>query len=205
MGRSPHLRLTGLVLAGGMGRRMGGVDKALLPLHGRPLLAHVVERLRPQVSELLVNANGDPARFPGFGDRVIADVIGDHPGPLAGLHAGLVQAKHPWVLSVPCDSPRLPLDLGARLAQAVHASNAELAVARSGGRVHPVFCLVSAALAEPLRDYLEGGGRAVLKWIETRCFVVVEFDDADAFTNVNTPEDLARLDADARDTDSDRT
>lgn len=193
MDRPPPMRLTGLVLAGGMGRRMGGVDKALLPLNGRPLLAHVIDRLRPQVNELLVNANGDPARFAGFGDRVIADVVGDHPGPLAGLHAGLIHAMHPWVLSVPCDSPRLPLELGTRLAQAIRESGAEVAVARAGGRVHPVFGLLSMALADPLRHYLDGGGRAVMRWIETRRFVVVDFEDADAFTNVNTPEDLARL------------
>lgn len=193
MGGSPLMRLTGLVLAGGMGRRMGGIDKALVPLNGRALLAHVVERLRPQVSELLVNANGDPARFAGFGDRVIEDVIGDRPGPLAGLHAGLIHARHPWVLSVPCDSPRLPLDLGARLGQSIQESGAEIAVARSGGRVHPVFGLLSATLADPLRDYLEAGGRAVMGWLETRRFVIVDFDDAGAFTNVNTPEDLACL------------
>jgi molybdopterin-guanine dinucleotide biosynthesis protein A len=198
MDRPPPIRLTGLVLAGGMGRRMGGVDKALVPLDGRPLLAHVIERLRPQVSQLLVNANGDPARFAGFGDRVIADVVGDHPGPLAGLHAGLTHTKHPWVLSVPCDAPRLPLDLGARLTRAIQDSGAEIAVARAGGRVHPVFGLLSASLADPLRDYLDGGGRAVLGWIETRRSVVVDFDDADAFTNVNTAEDLACLERESR-------
>ena len=184
---------------------MGGVDKALVPLNGRPLLAHVVERLRPQVSELLVNANGDPARFQGFADRVIADVIGDLPGPLAGLHAGLVRATHPWLLSAPCDSPRLPLDLGARLAQAIRDSGAEIAVARAGGRVHPVVSLLSTALADRLRDYVDSGGRAVMGWVETRRFVVVDFEDADAFTNVNTPEDLASLEMESGDADGSGT
>lgn len=189
----PRLPLTGLVLAGGIGLRMGGVEKALLSLHGRPLLAHVVDRLRPQVDEILVNANGDAAQFSGFGDRVIRDEIDGRVGPLAGLHAGLMQAAHAWVLAVPCDAPRLPHDLGARLMQAIQAHGAELAVARAAGRLHPVFCLVSTALATPLRDYLAEGGRAVMGWIDTRRSVIVSFDDADAFTNVNTPEDLAAL------------
>ena len=185
--------ITGLVLAGGLARRMGGLAKALVPLRGRPLIAHVVERLRPQVQELLVNANTDEARLAAFGDRVVADEIAGRPGPLAGLHAGLVHAQHPWVLSVPCDSPNLPADLGARLMSAARHSDAEIAVASAGGRIHPVFCLVASALSQPLRDYLDTDRRAVMGWIETRRFVVVEFEDAEAFVNVNTPTDLARL------------
>jgi molybdopterin-guanine dinucleotide biosynthesis protein A len=187
--------ITGVVLAGGMGRRMGSVAKALLPLWGRPLIAHVVDRLRPQVRELLVNVNTDEAQYAAFGDRVIPDQIAGRPGPLAGLQAGLVQAHHPWVLAVPCDSPNAPSDLAERLMHAVRTTGAEIAVASAGGRIHPVFCLVSSALAQPLGDYLVGGGRAVMGWIETRRFVVVEFEDERAFVNVNTPLDLASLEA----------
>ena len=189
----PQSGLTGLVLAGGMGRRMGGVDKALLSLHGRPLLAHVVERLRPQVDEILINANGVDVRYAAFGERVVADEIGSRPGPLAGLHAGLVHSKHPWVLAVPCDAPCLAPDLGARLMRGIQHSDTEIVIARVGGRVQPVFCLVSAALANPLRDYLAGGGRAVMGWIETRRASIVDFYYVAAFTNVNTPEELASL------------
>lgn len=195
MSPPPRNPVTGVVLAGGLGRRMGGVAKALLPFRGRPLLAHVVERLRPQVQELLVNANGDEAQYAAFGDRVVPDEIAGRPGPLAGLHAGLFNGRHPWVLAVPCDSPYVPSDLGARLMEAVRNADAEIAVASAGGRVHPVFCLVSSALAQPLGDYLEAGGRAVMGWIETRRFVVVEFEDAAAFANVNTPTELADLEA----------
>jgi len=187
--------ITGVVLAGGMARRMGGVAKALLPLWGRTLFAHVVDRLRPQVQELLVNANTDEAQYAAFGGRVIPDEIAGRPGPLAGLHAGLVHAHHPWVLTVPCDSPNAPSDLAERLMHALRTADAEIAVASAGGRIHPVFCLVSSALAQPLGDYLAGGGRAVMGWIETRRFVVVEFEDERAFVNVNTPLDLASLDA----------
>jgi molybdenum cofactor guanylyltransferase len=197
--------VTGVVLAGGLARRMGGMAKALMPLQGRPLLAHVVDRLRPQVQELLVNANADAAQYASFGDRVIRDEIAGRPGPLAGLHAGLVNARHPWVLAVPCDSPYLPSDLGARLMEAATHADAEIAVASAGGRIHPVFCLVSVGLAQPLGDHLMAGGRAVMGWIETRRFVVVEFEDAEAFANVNTPMELANLEAAApaamRDTD----
>lgn len=195
MSNAPRYLVSGVVLAGGMARRMGGVAKALLLLRGRPLIAHVVDRLSPQVQELLVNANSDEAQYSAFCDRVIPDEIGDRPGPLAGLHAGLVHARHSWVLAVPCDSPNVPSDLAERLTEAVRNTDAEIAVASAGGRVHPVFCLVSSALAEPLRNYLVRGGRAVMGWIETRRFVVVEFDDERAFVNVNTPKDLADLEA----------
>lgn len=197
MSTAPRDPITGVVLAGGLGRRMGGVAKALLPLRGRPLIAHLVDRLRPQVQELLVNANADEARYAAFGDHVIPDEIAGRPGPLAGIHAGLVNARHPWVLAVPCDSPNVPLDLGARLMEAARNADTEIAVASAGGRVHPVFCLVSSALSQPLADYLVAGGRAVMGWIETRRFVVVEFDVAESFANVNTPMDLASLEADS--------
>jgi molybdopterin-guanine dinucleotide biosynthesis protein A len=187
--------LTGLVLAGGLGRRMGGGEKALVPLRGSALISHVIERLRPQVSEVLVNVNVPAERYSAFGDRIIADRIPNRPGPLAGLHAGLVEARHAWVLGVPCDAPLLPEDLADRLWTAMAKADAEIAVAHAEGRIHPVFCLLSTALAAPLARHLESGGRAVLGWMQSRRLVIADFDDARAFTNVNTPEDLAHLDA----------
>ena len=185
-----------MVLAGGLGRRMGGVEKGLIALRGRPLLAHVIDRLRPQVDELLLNANREIQRYEVFGLPVVGDVIEGCVGPLAGLHAGLVHATHDLVLSVPCDAPSLPGDLAPRLLARMESEGAELAIARSRGRIHPVFCLCRRALAADLEGYLEGGGRAVRTWVESRRHAIEDFDDEPAaFENINTIEDVRRLEA----------
>jgi molybdopterin-guanine dinucleotide biosynthesis protein A len=189
-------RITGVVLAGGLGRRMGGVEKGLIELCGRPLLAHVIERLRPQVDELLLNANREIQRYAAFGVPVVGDVIEGCVGPLAGLHAGLVRATHDLVLSVPCDAPSLPGDLASRLLARMETEDAELAIARSRGRMHPVFCLCRRALVEDLAGYLDAGGRAVRTWVESRRLAIEDFDDEPAaFENINTIEDVRRLEA----------
>jgi molybdopterin-guanine dinucleotide biosynthesis protein A len=189
-------RVTGVVLAGGLGRRMGGVEKGLIPLRGRPLLMHVIDRVRPQVDDLLLNANREVRRYEAFGLPVIGDAIDGLVGPLAGIHAGLVRATHDLVLSVPCDAPSLPDDLAHRLLARMEAADAEIAIARSRGRIHPVFCLCRRELAPELARYLESGGRAVLNWVESRRFAVEDFDDApEAFENINTPEDVDRLES----------
>ncbi len=182
--------VTGVVLAGGQGRRMGGVDKGLQLLHGRPMVAAVLERLAPQVDEVLINANQNPAEYGRFGYRVVPDAVGGFAGPLAGLHAGLSAAKHPLVLTVPCDSPFLPADLLARLRAALDAN--ELAVAKTGEQPHPVFALVRASVRANLEAFLAGGGRKIDAWYAALKVVEVPFDDeADAFRNINTPEELA--------------
>lgn len=184
--------VTGVVLAGGQGRRMGGVDKGLQALRGKPLVQWVIERLAPQVDEILVNANQNLDRYAGLGKRVVPDAIGGFAGPLAGLHAGLSAASHALVVTVPCDSPFLPLDLVARLRSALEAKQADVAVAKTGLQPHPVFSLVRRAVLPHLDRFLAGGGRKIDAWYATLAVVEVSFDDqADAFSNINTREELA--------------
>lgn len=186
-------RVTGLILAGGQGRRMGGVDKGLQPLRGRPLAAWVLERLAPQVTEVIINANQHQAEYARLGCRVVGDEIGGFAGPLAGLHAGLNANVHPFLVTVPCDSPFLPRDLVARLHAALVAHHADLAVAKTGDQPHPVFALVRETLAGHLAQFLGGGGRKIDAWYASLQVVEVPFDDeADAFSNINTPAELAQ-------------
>ena len=182
--------VTGVVLAGGQGRRMGGVDKGLQLLRGRPMVAAVLERLAPQVDEILINANQNLDAYGRFGHRVVPDAVGGFAGPLAGLHAGLCAARHPLVLTVPCDSPFLPADLLERLRGALE--DRDLAVARTGDQPHPVFALVRASVRANLEAFLAGGGRKIDAWYASLRVVEVPFDDeADAFRNINTREELA--------------
>ncbi|MBN8464404.1 MAG: molybdenum cofactor guanylyltransferase [Dechloromonas sp.] len=190
----PRGKITGVVLAGGLGRRLGGVDKGLQDLRGRPLVAHVIERFAPQVDELLINANRNRERYAAFGHRVVADLIPDFAGPLAGLHAALSAAAHPLVATAPCDSPFLPADLVSRLFSALTAANASLAVARTFDQPHPVFCLCQRGVLPHLSDFLAGGGRKVDRWYATLDVVEVAFDDeAEAFANINTREEIGRF------------
>jgi molybdopterin-guanine dinucleotide biosynthesis protein A len=187
----PAHAITGLVLAGGQGRRMGTVDKGLVPLDGQPMVARVLARLAPQVDDILINANQHAAEYAAFGHRVIADAIGGFAGPLAGLQVGLTHARHPLVATVPCDSPFLPPDLVARLAAAMASHDAELAVARTFDQPHPVFALVRRDVLPHLTRFLEGGGRKIDAWYATLRIVEVAFDDeADAFRNINTADEL---------------
>jgi len=182
-------RVTGIVLAGGRGSRMGGVDKGLQPLRGRPMAAWVLERLAPQVDEIVVNANQNLVVYAGFGYRVVADSLGGFAGPLAGLHAGLQAAAHPLAVTVPCDSPFLPLDLVPRLKEKL--ANNDLAVAKTGDQPHPVFALVRRSVLPHLERFLAGGGRKIDAWYATLAVVEVSFDDQpDAFRNINTLDEL---------------
>ncbi|MFZ1901184.1 MAG: molybdenum cofactor guanylyltransferase MobA [Azonexus sp.] len=193
MARPP---ITGVILAGGLGRRMGGVDKGLQLLNGRPLVSHVIERLAPQVDELLINANENGERYAAFGHRVVPDQIPDFAGPLAGVHAALSAAAYPLVATAPCDSPFLPADLVFRLFSALTATNANLAVARTFDQPHPVFCLCRRAVLPHLSEFLAGGGRKFESWYATLNIVEVPFDDeADAFENINTREELGRFES----------
>ena len=187
-------RITGVILAGGLGRRMGSLDKGLLALRGRPMVAWVIERFGPQVDELLINANQNGERYAAFGHRVVPDEIPDFAGPLAGLHAALSAAAHPLVATAPCDSPFLPADLISRLFQVLTATGADLAVARTFDQPHPVFCLCRRAVLPHLTEFLAGGGRKIDRWYATLKVVEVAFDDeADAFENINTREELGRF------------
>jgi molybdopterin-guanine dinucleotide biosynthesis protein A len=184
--------ITGIVLAGGQGRRMGNVDKGFVELDGRPLVAHVIARLAPQVATLVVNANRNAGRYAAFGYPVVADAIGGYAGPLAGLHAGLTAATTPFVATSPCDSPYLPGDLVARLARAFDVQAIDIAVARTFAQPHPVFALARRALLPHLAQFLERGGRKIDAWYASLSMAEVAFDDeADAFRNINTPAELA--------------
>ncbi len=192
--------VAGVLLAGGRATRMGGGDKSLHSLAGRPILAHVIERVRPQVSVLLLNANGDPARFQGFGLPVEGDVIEDFAGPLAGILTGLewAGAHAPgcrWVASFPTDAPFLPEDLVRRMVAAVGAEDAHIGCAASGGRTHPVVALWPVGLAGDLsRAMTEDGVRKIDRWTARYRVAYVEYaaEPVDPFFNVNRPGDLER-------------
>jgi molybdenum cofactor guanylyltransferase len=194
----PSPPVVGVLLAGGLSRRMGGGDKCLKPLGGRPMLAHVIARAAPQVQALVVNANGDPARFAGFGLPVVADVVEGFAGPLAGVLTGMEWARAhradcPWIATFATDAPFFPPDLVARLLAAA-GEGGPLACAASAGRAHPVFALWPTALAPDLRRALvEDGVRKVDAWTARHGLVDVAFaaEPHDPFFNVNTEEGLA--------------
>lgn len=186
--------ITGLVLAGGQGQRMGGQDKGLLNLGDRPLVAHVLARLRPQVADVIISANRHHERYAGFGVRVVSDALADYPGPLAGILAGLREASTPWLLVVPCDSPFIPDDLAATLLAASTDPEAIRMVHTPDGD-QPVFALIPCALAGSLADFLAAGERRILAWYANHGLCRVEYADEDAFMNVNTPEDRQQAEA----------
>ncbi|WP_322046202.1 molybdenum cofactor guanylyltransferase MobA [Paraburkholderia sp. J67] len=199
----PAADLTGLVLAGGRGQRMGGADKGLQRLHGQPLAAHVLARLAPQVGTLVISANRNHDVYASLGApwqaQVLADTLPDYPGPLAGLLAGLRAARTPWLLSAPCDSPWLPADLGLRLAEAAVANGAAIATAtttNAAGEVslHPVFALLHTSLADDLAAFLDAGERKVRAWYARHTAAEVDFADEGAFYNVNSLQELADFD-----------
>lgn len=190
-------QITGVVLAGGKGRRMSsdgaGVNKALTMFAGQPMVAHVIDRLGPQVGQLMLNINQDEQQFLQFGLPLVTDAVRGFAGPLAGLHAGLSHASTEWVITAPCDSPFVPTDLVARLATAAHEQQAQLAVVSTEGRSQPVFTLVHRALTDNLATFLADGGRKIDAWYAPLSVAIVPFENADAFRNINTPEDLARF------------
>jgi molybdopterin-guanine dinucleotide biosynthesis protein A len=186
--------VTGLLLAGGLGRRMGGADKGLVALNtldGRPMASWVLDRLRPQVGAVIINANRHLDEWQVYGDRVVSDEFGGFSGPLAGVHAGLLACSTSWLVSAPCDSPFLPLDLVSRLAEGIRHSGADLAVVRTDGQLQPVFALMRREVLASLEQFLQGGGRKIDRWFDALKTTVVDYDDSAAFANINTPEELA--------------
>lgn len=193
--------ITGLILSGGQGSRMGGANKALQLLHGRPLLAHVAGRLSPQVDELLISAaqtDAYPQFTAAFKARIITDEFADElagAGPLAGVHAGLKAARNELLATAPCDAPFLPADLVSRLAGTLITEAADLVVARTADGRHPVFALMRRSVLPVLSQYLASGRRKADGWYEGLKVIEVAFDDETAFTNINTHEELARWNA----------
>ena len=170
---------------------MGGVDKGLQPFRGKPLAQWAIERFAPQVDELIINANQNASEYARFGHRVVPDELTGYAGPLAGLHAGLKAASGEFVATVPCDSPFLPTDLVERLQRGLGEN--DLAVAKTGSQAHPVFALARRAVLPHLETYLARGGRKIDDWYATLRVIEVAFDDeAEAFRNLNTLEELER-------------
>ena len=198
-GEPPHVGdITGLVLAGGLGSRMGGVDKGLQGLHGRPLVWHALQRLRPQVGTLAINANRHLAEHGAFGVPVWPDATAERPGPLAGMLAGLTHCRTAWLATVPCDSPCFPTDLVARLALAAAQAGAQIAVAATREpdatlQPQPIHLLLHASLRDSLSAFLASGQRKVDRWTAQHRTVSVLFEDPQAFFNANTLADLERL------------
>jgi len=198
--------ITGLILAGGRGSRMGGVDKGLQNFNGMPMALHTLLRLQLQVGQVIINANRNLAAYESFGAPVWPDVLQDYAGPLAGVLTGLERCETPYLVTVPCDSPRFPLDLVARLADAMERAQADIAMAAAPEqdengqvrtRTQPVFCLLRVELLASLVHFTHGGGRKIDAWTGQHKTVVVPFDqpgdDPLAFSNANTLAELKQL------------
>ncbi len=188
------IRITGVILSGGKATRMGGLDKGLVNFQKRPLIAHVIERFKHQVDELIINANREIDYYSSFGYPIVQDEIPGFAGPLAGLHAGMKAAKHPYVLIVPCDAPLLPLTLAERLVYPLIEENSDMAVAVHSGFPQPVFSIYKISLLPSLEAFLNEGGRKVDQWQSLHDAAKVCFNDSpDAFANLNTMKELTNL------------
>ena len=188
--------VTGLVLAGGQARRMGGEDKGLVSLGNRPMLSWVLERFAPQVDEVLISANRNLERYAEFGRQVVTDGMTGFLGPLAGLAAGLVTSRTPWLVMVPCDSPFLPHDLVMRFLNVATQYDSPLVCAHDGNRLQPVFSLVHTRLLADLTEYLDAGERKIDRWFDRHQWRPVVFaEHNDIFFNVNSPHDLQQVEA----------
>ena len=186
--------ISAIILSGGQATRMNGVDKGLVQLQQKPLIALVIARLQPQVDEILINANREIAQYEAFGLPVVKDENEEFIGPLAGFSLGLQHAKHDYVLTVPCDSPLLPLDLVERLLNGMTEALTDIAVASSDGNAHPVFCLMKKSVLPSLTAFLEQGERKVSAWQKSQKYIEVDFsDNSDGFINLNTFDDLKAL------------
>ena len=192
------MKITGLILAGGRGTRMGSVDKGLVPFCGQPMVAEVLRRLAPQVDSLMINANQNIADYEAFGHPVWPDQTPDFAGPLAGIQSGLMHCTTPYLVTVPCDCPFLPDDLVQRLADALERQDADIAIAITGMGVqrqsHPVFALLKTSLLPDLDRFLQKDGHKMLAWFASHALAKVYFEDEAAFDNLNTQADLQRYD-----------
>lgn len=186
--------VSAIILAGGLGTRMNGVDKGLAQLQQQSLVQHVIDRLMLQVDDILINANREIAQYQTYNLLILQDENPNFIGPLAGFSLGLQHCKHDYLLTTPCDSPLIPADLVSRLMQSLIKENADIAVVKSGGYVHPVFCLMKKSVLPSLTDFIAQGNRKVSLWQKSLAYTEVIFDDCDdAFVNVNTVEELDAL------------
>ncbi|GJL83202.1 MAG: molybdenum cofactor guanylyltransferase [marine bacterium B5-7] len=188
--------VTALVLCGGRARRLGGVDKGLHPVLGRPLVEYVIERIEPQVMTLILNANRNIPYYENYGYRVVGDRNRDFDGPLAGVLAGLRSCRTDWLVSVPCDAPCVARDLVVKLLDAAQMQDAEIACAFDGTRLQPTFSLYRTTLTAPLAEYLDQGERKIDRFFERRRFVKSDFSGQSGdFVNLNSDDDVARFTA----------
>ncbi len=189
-------QIAGVLLAGGRAQRMGGQDKGLIEVAGKPMAEHILDLLRPQVGAIVINANRNHERYAAFGYPVVADSIGEFFGPLAGMASALQATDKEYILTVPCDSPLLPADLAARMAAALVRDGADIAVAHDGARMQPVFALLRRDLLPSLLAYLRAGERKIDLWFARHRTALADFSDSpDIFLNINTPEERAELEA----------
>ena len=187
--------ITGAVLAGGRGSRMGGIDKGLAPLGDKPLIEHILAALGPQVTHLLINANRNIERYAEYGHPVVKDRLDGHQGPLAGFAALLGACEDDWLVTVPCDTPHIPADLVQRMWSARVAAGAEIAIAHDGRRMQPAHALLPRRLLSDLEAFLDSGERKIDRWYARHATVEVDFSDQpDAFLNLNRPEDYRQFD-----------
>ncbi len=199
MNKTGSEQITAVILAGGEGSRMGGIDKGLLELNGQPLIEHVMARIAPQVAQLIISANRNLERYQSYGYPVITDQMTDK-GPLAGILSALQHCQSDWLLTIPCDTPRIPIDLVARMRNAADQTTqqklAAIYSAHDGEQLQPLFSMIHRDLTTSLQDYLAAGNRKVARWLMQQGYVAVDFSDqADAFANINTPEMLAQCSA----------
>lgn len=190
--------ITGLILAGGRAQRMGGIDKGLIPFHGKPLIESAISRLKPQVSTILINANRSITKYSHYGYPVLMDETPDFSGPLAGFSVGLKHCKTPYLLTSPCDSPLLPIDLATKMAAQLEDMDLELVFASSkedDGKIwsQPVFCLMKSDLQDSLDTFLSKGDLKIDRWFKELRSGTVVFENSQAFANVNTLEELTAL------------
>lgn len=196
MQTTTHSTVTGVILAGGMGRRLQGQDKGLVEVGGKPMIEHVISRFEPQTDALLVNANRNLDIYRAYGHSVISDELSDFQGPLAGFATAMAAADTDYILTAPCDGPLLPADLRQRLQDALIESQQPIAVVHANERLQPVYALMRVDLLPSLHAFLESGQRKIDIWFAEAGMTAVDFSDCpDAFLNVNTEEDAARIEA----------
>jgi molybdopterin-guanine dinucleotide biosynthesis protein A len=192
--------ITGLILAGGRAQRMGGIDKGLIPFHGKALIESAIQTLKHQVGQILINANRNITQYSLYGYPVIADETLDFSGPLAGFSAGLKACTTPYLVTSPCDSPLMPSDLCAKLAEELESGNYQLVYAstkEANGKIwaQPVFCFMRSDLGSSLKEFLSKGDLKIDHWFKDLRTSTVIFENTEAFANVNTPEELQHLEA----------
>lgn len=196
MNHFPRQEITGAILAGGQARRMGGDDKGLVNLNGRPMVEYILQVLTPQVGSIIINANRNQEHYARYGHAVIADNLGNYQGPLAGIASILEYAQTRYVLTVPCDGPLVPEYLAERLYAALASQDSDISIAHDGTRIQPMFALLKVSLLENLHDFLNAGERKVDLWYLRHKHALADFRDTqDAFLNINTPEQCISLSA----------